>query len=330
MSIRVSALVVTFQHARYVGEAVRSALAQTFPPHEVVVVDDGSNDGTLDVVRGLADPRVHIVSLPHRGLDSLAATYDAGLEACSGEVVAFLEGDDRWPPDKLEHQVPSFSAPDVVLSHGLYSVIGANGALLHPGVRPGVDVPAGTYDARPLLLCASFIMAVTTMVRRTAVREAGGFRQLRGTPHWDHPTFLALAEQGQFVFVPRVLGEWRRHGRSATFRLAGADLTGVDLSRALALETRDRIGGVGLPDRSAIIHAWDDAHAQMIWQAARILNVEHRYPEARTLALRGLRRRASAGLRARLLLATIASSLHLPIEPLARLALGRSVLRELD
>jgi len=330
MTLRTSALIVTYQHARYVVEAITSALTQTRPPDEVVVADDGSSDGTLDTVREIADPRVRIVALPHRGIESLAQTYDRGVDACSGDIVAFLEGDDRWPRDKLERQLACFADADVVLAHGWYSVIGANGALLHPGVAPGIHVPEGAYDARPYLLRASYIMPVTAAVRRSAVLAAGGFRQLSATPHWDYPTFLALSEQGRFAFLPRVLGEWRRHGRSATFRLAGADLAGVELSRRLALDARDRMTGNALPSLDTIMRSWDEAYAHMIWQSARILLLDRRYAEARALAMGALHRRAPLALRARLLLAATASVLHLPVESLARIVAGRSVFKELD
>lgn len=330
MTLRASALVVTYQHARYVGEAVRSALMQTRPPDEVVVVDDGSSDETLEVVGRIADPRVRVVALPHRGIESLARTYDQGVNACRGDIVAFLEGDDRWPRDKLERQLSFFADENVVLCHGCYSVIGSNGALLHPGVGPSIRVPEGGYDARPYLLRASYIMAVTVAVRRSALQDAGGFRQLAGTPHWDYPTFLALSEQGRFVFLPRVLGEWRRHGRSATFRLAGADLAGIDLSRRLAIDARSRMSGTGLPDVAAISRGWDDAYAQMIWQSARIMLLDRRYAEAGSLTRRALLRHSSPGLRARLALASVAAALHLPIESLAIALVGRSVFKELD
>ena len=328
--LRVSALIVTYQHERYVSEAIESALGQTRPPDEVVVVDDGSSDRTLEVVGELADPRVRVIALPHRGIEMLAQTYDRGVEACTGHVVALLEGDDRWPRDKLERQLPLFADPNVVLAHGRYAVIGANGGLLHAGVAPGLPIPAGTYDARPFLLRASYIMSVTAVLRRSALLAAGGFRQLRATPHWDHPTFLALSEQGNFAYTASVVGEWRRHARSATFRLAGADLAGIEISRRLALDARERMEGDGLPGRTEIERAWDDAHAQMMWQSARILLLAGRHAEARALAAAALRRRASPSLRARLLLAVAASVLRVPLEPIARMVAGRSVFRELD
>lgn len=324
----VSALVVTYDHGRYVAEALRSALSQTVPPDEVILVDDGSEDDTLEQARSVADPRIRIIALPHRGIDALAETYNAGIAACRGDLVAILEGDDRWPPRKLELQTPVFGDRALVLSHGRYAVIGAQGRVLHPGVGPSIAIPDGTYDPRPYILRASYIMPVTAVMRREALR-ACGFRQ--AGVHGDYATFLALAELGQFHFQRAVLGEWRRHSASVVHRLAGLDLEGFDLSISLALAARARAqADASLPSPAEIVRSWSDAYARMVWQAARIYLLNARYGEARRFLVPALRRPCSPALRARLLLATAAAFLRVNVEPLARLITGRSVFAELD
>lgn len=326
----VTTLIVTYNHGRYVAEAVRSALGQTRPPDEVLVVDDGSEDDTIDRARGLADSRIRVLGLPHRGVAALADTYNEGLAASRGELIAILEGDDRWPSRKLEAQLPVFGEPDVVLSHGNYAVIGAQGAVLRGTVEPPLDLPVGTYDARPYLLLASYIMAVTVVLRRRALLDAGGFAQLEGTPHWDYPTFLALAQHGSFHYQRASLGEWRRQATSVTHRLAGRDVAGATLALELALRTRARVRDLSLPSAAAITRAWEDAHARTVWQNSRILLLDRRYAEARALLLPTLRRPCSPGLRARLLLAAVAATTRLSLEPVARLFAGRSAFEELD
>lgn len=325
---RVSALVVTYNHGRYVAEALRSALAQSYPVDEVVVVDDGSDDDTLHRARSIVDPRVRVLELPHRGIDALAETYNAGLRACAGDLVAILEGDDRWPQGKLELQVPAFADPGVVLSHGLYAVIGAQGTLLHSGVGPSIHIPRGAYDPRPYVFRASYIMPVTAVIRRDSLLEIGGFRQ--AGVHGDYATFLALAERGWFHFQPVVLGEWRRHSTSLVYRLAGLDVEGFDRSVKLALEARSRATGEDLPSLDDVRRSWADAYARMIWQSARIYLLNRRHAEARRFLLPALRRSCSLRMRARLLLATVAAVLRVDLEPLARLVTGRSVFAELD
>ena len=94
----ISVVIPLFNKAPYVVEAVRSALACDYPPHEVIVVDDGSTDDGPQRVRALADPRVRLVSQPNRGV---SAARNRGVDEAHGEYVAFLDADDYWTPGYL-------------------------------------------------------------------------------------------------------------------------------------------------------------------------------------------------------------------------------------
>jgi glycosyltransferase involved in cell wall biosynthesis len=95
----ISVVIPAFNAARYLQAAVGSVLAQTWPVGQIIVVDDGSTDGTAAVAAKL--PGVELVSRPHAGI---AATRNAGIERASGRYLAFLDADDLWLPDKLERQ----------------------------------------------------------------------------------------------------------------------------------------------------------------------------------------------------------------------------------
>lgn len=319
--ITVSALIVTYQHARYVESAVRSTLDQTVPIQEVVVVDDGSTDGTARRA-AVRDPRVHVYSQQHRGLERLSETYAYGLERCRGDVVAVLEGDDVWPRDKLERQLPAFLDPRVVVAHGPYAVIGPEGNTIASRIAPDPEPTTGPYDAVARHLLQSYVMPVTAVIRASDLR-ATGFRQLPGTPHWDHPTFLALAERGAFAYTTAVVGNWRKHRFSATARLTGSDLAGADLSLQLALSTRARLRDVAVPSADTIRRAWADAFGRQVWQTGRILLLRARFAEARRMALAGLIRSSSLGLRLRLAALLVAGVLHTDLDRWRRF-LGRA------
>lgn len=92
----------SYQHAAFVGEAVRSALAQTVQDIEVIVVDDASTDGTPDVVEAIRDPRVKLV---RHGINRRLHARNTALALARGEFVAFLNSDDVWEPTKLERQL---------------------------------------------------------------------------------------------------------------------------------------------------------------------------------------------------------------------------------
>ena len=94
----VAVVIPSYEHARFVGEAVESALSQTRPPDDVVVVDDGSTDGTLDVLRGFG-ARIRVLENERGGIGS---TYNKGVTAVSSDLVAFLESDDALQKTYLE------------------------------------------------------------------------------------------------------------------------------------------------------------------------------------------------------------------------------------
>src|SRR5436309_10403806 len=100
--VTVSVVRPTHDRGRVVVEAIESALAQTHPPLEVIVVDDGSTDDTAERVGRLRDARVRYLRRPHAGV---SAARNAGIAAATGDLVAFLDSDDPWKPDKLEAEV---------------------------------------------------------------------------------------------------------------------------------------------------------------------------------------------------------------------------------
>lgn len=99
-NMRVSTIVPVFNGAPYVAEALESIFAQTYPPFEIIVIDDGSTDATPAVLARFAD-RAHVVRQPNAGP---AAARNHGLRLASGELIAFLDADDLWHTDKLLRQ----------------------------------------------------------------------------------------------------------------------------------------------------------------------------------------------------------------------------------
>jgi Glycosyl transferase family 2 len=120
---RVTALIDTYNHERYIADAIESVLAQDFPSSEIeiIVVDDGSTDSTCDIVRRFvakSSSRIRLISKPNGGQ---ASAFNAGIPEARGEIIAFLDGDDAWRPDKLSRVVAHFDAhPEVgVVGHGI-------------------------------------------------------------------------------------------------------------------------------------------------------------------------------------------------------------------
>lgn len=216
MTPRVSVITPTFEHAPFIEACVRSVIDQTEPDWEMVVVDDGSTDGTPDIVARFDDPRIRLVRRSHGGLADLGATYNLALRETTAPFVAVLEGDDSWPAHKLARQLPSFDDPDVVLSYGRAELIDREGrAFARYARRPrgsaGLNDPIGAI--LPALARGNFIVAPSVMIRRSALERIGGFLQPPSIPFVDHPTWMRLALEGRFAFCESVVGRWRRHAR---------------------------------------------------------------------------------------------------------------------
>jgi glycosyltransferase involved in cell wall biosynthesis len=141
-SARVSVIVPAYNGERFLEETLRSAVGQTLPPSEVIVVDDGSTDASAEIAERFGDP-VRCIRQSNSGV---AAARNHGLSLATGEFIAFLDHDDLWPEEKLEVQVAALRAnPDVGIVSGRMRVIG--GAL--PGrawsSRGPREAPAGAY-----------------------------------------------------------------------------------------------------------------------------------------------------------------------------------------
>lgn len=202
----VTVVMPTYDHEAFIRQAIDSVVSQTFADWELVVVDDGSSDDTARLVLGYSDPRIRLIARDHRGLAGLGNSYAAALEASSAPLVAVLEGDDNWPPDKLARQVPDFEDPTVVLSYGQGGLIDEAGCLygrVIPSFPPAVRTNRPTGRILPALLLGNPILSPTVVVLRSAGDVIGGFWQPAGVPFVDHPTWLLLARQGAFAYTTR-------------------------------------------------------------------------------------------------------------------------------
>jgi glycosyltransferase involved in cell wall biosynthesis len=108
MTPKISVVMASYNHAAFVRQAVESALNQSFTDLEVVITDDGSRDGTADVIRGLTDPRIRLEVLPENRGACLAV--NGALARARGDYVAVLNSDDFFLPGKLERQAAFLEA----------------------------------------------------------------------------------------------------------------------------------------------------------------------------------------------------------------------------
>lgn len=231
----VSVVMPTYNHARYIRRAIESVLAQTHEHWELIVVDDQSTDNTAQVVAQFRDPRIHYALENHRGVERLAETMNVGANRASGELITMLGSDDRWPPHRLETQLPVFDDPNVVLCFGRQVLIDEHDNELGESPLPAdvteiINRPVGAVLRT--LLVSSWIPQPTELIRLSALQRIGMYQQPSGLLGEDYPTHLALALQGEFRFIDDVLGYYRMHGSQMT-RTHYSEMAATDVRYAL-------------------------------------------------------------------------------------------------
>jgi glycosyltransferase involved in cell wall biosynthesis len=209
---RVSVVIPAYGNAHFLGEAVQSVLDQTRPADEVIVVDDGSPDESAAVARSFGDA----VRLLEQANAGVAAARNAGAAASTGDLLAFLDADDVWLPEKLEKQVARFAeTPDAGLVHCGFTTIDEQGRRLETRVEGLEGRAAG--DMLHILTGQRGRLhggGSSMMLTRGAFDESGGFdARLPPTEDWDM-TFRVMRRR-PIAFVPEPLLLYRQHPGNA-------------------------------------------------------------------------------------------------------------------
>jgi len=268
--VRVSLIIATFNHARFLEAAIDSALAQTLGAVDVIVVDDGSTDDTPAVLARYAG-RVRVLRQPNRGL---AAARNAGLAAARGTYVAFLDADDVMAPTKLAAQLEMLErSPTIGWTYCdvLIETV-ATRTTVTASERFGYGARALDGWLFPELIHGNFIPAIAPMIRRTALDAAGGFdERLTALEDWDMWLRLSLIAEARYT--PAVLVTYRiRPGgmsedRARMDRNRFCVLDKINRTRPVALESLGDVGRRIIADT----HNWlgKEAYASGDWSEAR-------------------------------------------------------------
>ena len=221
---RVSVLLPLYNGEAYIREAVESVLAQTRRDFELLILDDGSRDGSLAIVQEIArrDPRVRVISRENRGLTE---TLNELLAAARGELVARMDADDVCLPDRFERQLAFLDAhPEVVCVGGDPVMIDDRGRLLTVLELPVEDAE---IQAKALVGHAP-LFHPAAMIRRAALERIGGYRH-EFWPAEDLDLWLRLGEIGALANL---------RGPVLRYRLHGASVSGTQLERQRAAARR--------------------------------------------------------------------------------------------
>jgi glycosyltransferase involved in cell wall biosynthesis len=210
MTPTVTVVMPAYNAEAFVGEAIESVLAQTYADWQLVVVDDGSTDGTSLVVAAYDDPRIHLVAIAHSGLPAVAR--NRGLTNSDSRYVAFLDADDFWQPKKLARQLAVFdSRPEVGLVHSDFKYL-QDGALERFTPPPELTAAGSQFER---LAVGHYIANSSVMLRRELLARHGLFDEdprLRGTE--DFELWMRVSPFTTFAYVDEPLMIYRRHTSS--------------------------------------------------------------------------------------------------------------------
>jgi glycosyltransferase involved in cell wall biosynthesis len=199
---RVSVVMANYNYARFIRGAIESVLAQTMTDFELIVVDDGSTDDSREVIESyLVEPRVRFRPVEHVGQ---AAAKNAGIEWARGPLIAFVDADDLWHPEKLARQVALFDAdPSLGVVYTRRRLIDENGR-----EQPYRQPPLYRGDVMAEMFRDNFVCFSSSLVRRLVIEHLGAFDS-----GWDlavdYEFWLRVAAHYRFDYADETLVTYR-------------------------------------------------------------------------------------------------------------------------
>jgi|TARA_B110000977_G_scaffold65173_1_gene88799 glycosyltransferase involved in cell wall biosynthesis len=207
----VSVVIPTYNYAHYLGDAIKSVLDQSYSTLEVIVVDNYSTDNTRELVESIKDKRVRFLRFQNGG--SIAAARNYGWRKSNGTLVAFLDADDKWLPDKLAKQVPCHFPISNTISHHNLRFFGSRSN----GKTSGRKL--STVSLLDLLTRGNALATSSVIVSRSLLESSKGFsEEAEIVSAEDFELWLRLAEKGaNFRFLRKTLGSYRIHAGSSSY-----------------------------------------------------------------------------------------------------------------
>lgn len=205
----VSVIVPVYNREHLISETLDSILEQTYRPIEIVVINDGSTDCSIDILNQYASRNPGIFNIIDQHNTGQVAARNNGIRTARGEFIAFLDSDDKWHPLKLEKQIPMFSTPNVALVYSGLEKIDESG---RPFQTELCD-PSRTDELYMHLLVSNQMTGGTVVVTRAVLNEVGLFDEsFKAAENWD--LWLRVCRDHRAKLVNEPLVQYRVHGQN--------------------------------------------------------------------------------------------------------------------
>lgn len=238
-SSKVSVIVPVYNVCSYLEETLKSIECQSFSAFEVIIVDDGSTDGSAEIAQQFCqrDSRFHLITKPNGGLSS---ARNAGISAAKAEYIALLDGDDLYEADKLANHIERLDRdPQVGVVYSASKIIRDDGRLTWMSLsgQPVAD------DPLVALLCKNFVGHGSNAVfRRVLVDEVGLFDEaLRSSEDLDFWLRIAATDRWQFDREPRALCRYRVRPSGLSFNVAQMQRSHEQVLQAAYARSPERV-----------------------------------------------------------------------------------------
>ena len=216
-SIRIAAVMPVYNGRLWVEQALRSVLTQTVPADEIIVIDDGCTDDSIELVRALAhdQPRIRIIAQPNAGQ---SAARNFAISLCTSEWIALIDQDDVWYPNHLEVLADTVKKHRGLRLGWVYSDfddIDVDGRMVNRDFIGHTKVDNPKRDLMKVLAQGFIIQPSATLIRREAILEVGGFDE-RLSGYEDDDLFLRIFRADyDNTFISSPTSQWRIHVSSA-------------------------------------------------------------------------------------------------------------------
>lgn len=248
--MKASVIISNYNYARYLPAAIESVISQTYDNTEIIVVDDGSKDNSRDVILQLSQKYPDKIKYIFQQNQGQGAAFNTGFEAATGDIIAFLDADDVWKPNKLEKVVAAFNRSDVVGVMHLLENIDGDSNVIYQGNTVGKLL---NEDLAKIIVDTGnawcFPPTSGLAYRRTALEKVFPIDSTKWRLCVDGCLIYCTAFLGKIKTLNEVLGSYRIHGGNNFIRVqvdnSAEDmkaLAGIEMTNKYINEFLERIG----------------------------------------------------------------------------------------